>query len=108
MTYSIYMIPFDNKNEYLINIGLKPYETALSYDPDFLHNWKKYYVKVYEAEYKGSKVKTEDVLEDLFDIFNVDSRIPDDYEGTYMHVSNIIVLDGVPYYCDSIGWKEVK
>lgn len=43
--------------------------------------------------------------EDAFYDFNM--NYPDDYEGRSLSVSDIVVLDGAGYYCDSIGFVEL-
>ena len=60
------------------------------------------YNKVYEFEYYG----TEDLkLDDIYEIFNL--RIPSDFKGHSMSVSDVVGCDGVYYYCDSFGWKKL-
>jgi len=45
------------------------------------------------------------VLEYLFYTFNVDH--PADFKGHSLSTSDIVEVDGVKYYCDNAGWKEV-
>lgn len=45
-------------------------------------------------------------LEDLFREFNINE--PEDYFGRCLSVSDVVVLNGTAYFCDSIGWKELK
>ena len=65
-------------------------------------------LKDYEVTYEGELDYPEmpDALEELFDIFNV--RCPKDFKGRSMAVSDIIEVDGKNYYCDAVGWKELK
>lgn len=103
MTYTIYQVPMtDDINSFIF----RNYETACEVVSDFPNNWEGLYEKRYEAEYNGCEIEVKDILEDLFDIFNV--RLPSDYKGRSMSVSDIIVLNGIPYYCDSFGFKEIK
>lgn len=44
-------------------------------------------------------------LEDLFMIFNM--KIPEDFKGHSMSLSDIVILDGVVWYCDSFGFVNV-
>ena len=45
-------------------------------------------------------------LEELFEIFNV--RRPKDFERRSMSISDIVEIDGKNYYCDFVGWEELK
>ena len=66
------------------------------------------YDPVYEGEVDACD------LEDVYDIFNCD--LPEDYEGRSMSVSDVVEVaesgdsDVEPgfYYCDTIGFEEVK
>ena len=66
-------------------------------------NLKDYEV-VYEGELGGQEMPN--ALEELFDIFNV--RRPEDFKGRSMAVSDIVEVEGKNYYCDAIGWVELK
>lgn len=65
-------------------------------------------LKDYEVVYEGELDYPEmpDALEELFDIFNV--RCQEDFKGRSMAVSDIVEVDGKNYYCDGVGWKELK
>lgn len=58
------------------------------------------YICVYEYE-----ADDRDDLEDIFALFNINR--PDDFEGHSLSVSDIIELDDVPYYVDSVGFVEL-
>lgn len=103
MKFRIYQVPL---SENIKGFEFRGYETACEVVSDFPHNWEGLYEKRYEAEYTGCEIEVKNILEDLFDIFNV--RLPRDYKGRSMSVSDIIVLNGIPYYCDSFGFKEIK
>ena len=45
-------------------------------------------------------------LEELFKIFNI--KIPEDFKGHSLSVSDIVEIDGKNYYCDFVGWEELK
>ena len=47
----------------------------------------------------------EAILDELFSEFNI--AHPKNYHGRSMSTSDVVVLDGVKYYCDSIGWKKI-
>ena len=65
-------------------------------------------LKDYEVTYEGELDYPEmpDALEELFDIFNV--RCPNDFKGRTMAVSDIVEVEGKNYYCDVVGWVELK
>lgn len=56
------------------------------------------YGKVWSGATDGS-------LEHIFEAFNI--RRPKDFKGHSLSVSDVVVMDGKAWYCDSIGWKEV-
>ena len=66
------------------------------------------YYKVYSGTYEIDSCKAEPafVLDKIFEMFNV--ARPVDFKGHSLSVSDVVVLDGVAYYCDSFGWKEVS
>ena len=47
----------------------------------------------------------EAVLDELFTEFNI--AHPKNYHGRSMSTSDVVELDGVKYYCDSIGWVKI-
>jgi len=64
---------------------------------------------LYDNIYSGEINTSDDpivVLEDLFKIFNI--KHPKDYKGRSLSVSDIVKLDNKYYYCDSLGWTNVK
>ena len=62
----------------------------------------------YEVVYDGELDCPEmpNALEELFEIFN--NKRPKDFEGRSMSISDIVEIDGKNYYCDFVGWKELK
>ena len=62
----------------------------------------------YEVVYEGELDCPEmpNALEELFKIFNV--RRPKDFERRSMSISDIVEIDGKNYYCDFVGWEELK
>ncbi len=72
---------------------------------------KEHYEKVYEGGYivKVDKNTAEThivcVLDNLFEKFNVNK--PADFKHRSMSVSDVVVINGRAFYCDSFGWKEV-
>lgn len=102
MKFRIYQLPMLEDLKRLMFSG---YEIVCKIVSDFPNNWEGLYDKVYEAEYTGSETETNDILEDLFTIFNISK--PEDFKGRSLSVSDIVVVDGVPYYCDLFGFKEI-
>jgi hypothetical protein len=49
---------------------------------------------------------TEEILEDLFYIFNC--RHPEDFKGHSLSMGDIVELDSTMWYCDSFGWKQLE
>ena len=62
----------------------------------------------YEVVYEGELDYPEmpNALEELFEIFN--NKRPKDFEGRSMSISDIVEIDGKNYYCDFVGWVELK
>lgn len=65
--------------------------------------------ELYEMVYSGELEETES-LESLYEKFNI--HHPDDFFGRSMSVSDIVILkkgnESTAYYCDSIGFSEIK
>ena len=62
------------------------------------------YKVVYEGELDCQEMQN--ALEELFEIFN--NKRPKDFERRSMSISDIVEIDGKNYYCDFVGWKELK
>ena len=65
-------------------------------------------LKDYEVVYEGELdcQEIQNALEELFKIFNI--KIPEDFKGCSMSISDIVEIDGKNYYCDFVGWEELK
>ena len=63
------------------------------------------YKKVYEGEVQEEK-NILHTLESIFEKFNL--HHPSDFHGHSLSVSDVVVLDGVDYYCDSYGWINTE
>jgi len=101
MTYQIWQAPVEEP------FVFRDYEFAQRKVEDFANNWQGHYEKVYEGDLDAAEIDNiRDALELLFHIFNVDH--PKDYEARSLSVSDIVVLDEEPFYCDSFGWKGVE
>lgn len=62
------------------------------------------YKEVYSYE-DGGSLTIEDALNNAFYIFNM--KCPASFKSHSLSVSDIVEVDGVKYYCDDFGWKEV-
>ena len=64
----------------------------------------------YVAVYNGRIGKKGDdhnkALESLFCKFNVNR--PTNFAGHSLSVSDVVWLEGHSYYCDALGWKEIR
>ena len=74
------------------------------------YEWAKNVIdlKDYEVTYEGELDYPEmpNALEELFKIFNI--KIPEDFKGRSMSISDVVEIDGKNYYCDFVGWEELK
>ena len=100
MNYKIYQLDIDN-----INV-LSDHRLFESWD--MLNRTcgfsKHCYKKVYEGEVAANTIVG--ALDSLFQKFNLNH--PEDFHGHSLSVSDVVELDGVWYYCDSIGWVNIK
>lgn len=65
---------------------------------------------IYDCVYQTTKTVSPadseyEILEELFEEFNMNR--PSDFDGHSMSVSDVVTVDGIAYFCDSIGWKEL-
>ena len=64
------------------------------------------YKEVWEDEIETpDETQAESVLEVLFEKFNF--AHPKNYHGRSMSTSDVVLLDGVKYYCNSFGWVKI-
>lgn len=63
------------------------------------------YKKVYNCNHATMESNTMAILDEIFTRFNVEQ--PKNYKGRSISVSDIIVLDGVMYYVDKIGFQKI-
>jgi hypothetical protein len=74
----------------------------------------KFNIEDYEVAYEGELQRTDeqdiDICEILFYMFNVVR--PKDFKGRSLSVSDVVVIiDGqykTTYYCDTVGWVQIK
>ena len=64
------------------------------------------YKLVWEDEIEALEDSVEEaILDELFSEFNI--AHPKNYHGRSMSTSDVVILDGVMYYCDSFGWQKI-
>lgn len=81
-------------------------EKARDYGFCRLSNIIKWYGKVDKSNYdKVYESETECTLEGLFEKFNINK--PSDFKGRSLSMSDVVILDGVAYYCDAFGWEKI-
>lgn len=79
--------------------GYMPYDYAAEHGFD---------LSDYECVWEES-VDSDTSLDDIWSRFQHGSEdCPDDYESRSMSEGDIIDLDGYLFYCEPIGWKELK
>ena len=49
----------------------------------------------------------EEFCEQLYALFNADTKRPDNYKGHSLSMSDVVVIDDKAYYCDNIGFVEI-
>ncbi|MEI5907324.1 hypothetical protein WAK64_09665 [Bacillus spongiae] len=87
----------------------KLYDITIFQTPHF--GQKKGYLQVYRLKVKGSN--HDDILYEVFRMFNVGDLIPKDYTARYIQTGDIIFIDegksGHHYYrLETGGWKSVN
>ena len=76
---------------------------------NLLNQHSKFDISQYKKVYEGEVPEMFDlpmVLESIFEKFNL--QHPSDFHGHSLSVSDVVVLDGVNYYCDSYGWVKTE
>ena len=97
MTYEVY--------QGVESFVFMPYSYTTESIKDFPKTWRDHYEKVYEGEIEGYEDDS-DALELIFCKLN--TRHPEGYKARSLSVSDVVVINGRPYYCDIFGWKEIK
>lgn len=65
------------------------------------------YKIVYQYETIAVEESIEDLLENIFMLFNRSEK-PEEYKGHSLSVGDIVELDNNLYICDSIGWNKIE
>lgn len=63
------------------------------------------YKLVYEYKHKSNVRNEVKVLNEIYEMFNISQ--PEDFKGHSMSVSDIIQINGTPYYVDRVGFKKI-
>ena len=100
LDYSIYQIAKDSKNKFL-SFNKDTFDFS-DYDIVYYHS-KLVEVDMTPKEYL--KNHSEEILEEIFDKYNLD--VPKDFTGHSLSVSDVVEINGNYYYCDSFGWKNI-
>ena len=106
MKIAIYQVRMDIDERHDISYMSYKEATKVISEDALKSNLNKYYEKKYEFEKDYNNLSSNEILEDLFFIFNM--ARPEDFKGHSLSTSDIVVLDGKStYFCDSFGWQEV-
>lgn len=100
MKYEIYQI---KNEEAMMKYGFMRLSFAKEHGLDFND-----YEKVWEGQIEvedNKEVEPINYLEHLYYEFNCNH--PEGFKGHSMSVSDIVILDGVKYYCDSFGFTRI-
>ena len=100
--YKIYQLDAHNEN---VIKDHKMYESWEMLNRTAGFNFHQYKL-VWEDEIEASDDSVDEaILDELFSEFNI--AHPKNYHGRSMSTSDVVVLDGVMYYCDSFGWQKI-
>ena len=93
--YRIFQLPINNKFCFVA------FDEAMSHD-----TWggRFDYVSVYAASIDADSIG--DALEHIWRLHNADDR-PSGRCFRSLSMSDVVTIDGIPYYCDRFGWSEI-
>lgn len=63
------------------------------------------YKLVYESVHKSTVTDTNKVLNEVYQSYNISK--PEDFKGHSLSVSDIVLLNGIPYFVDRFGFKKI-
>ena len=63
------------------------------------------YKKVYTYTHKSNVRDEQKVLNEVYQMFNISH--PEDFKGHSLSVSDIVQINGTPYYVDDYGFKKI-
>lgn len=104
MKYTILQLDIDNLNVLRDHKLFESWDILNKTAGFNIHQYK----KVYEGDVDETAGKEQQisVLDYLFMKFNLNH--PDDFKGHSLSVSDVVILDGVKYYCDNYGWVNIE
>ena len=101
MKYTILQLDLDDPNV------LRDHKLYTSWN--LLNQHSKFDISQYKKVYEGEVQEAKNILrtlESIFEKFNL--HHPSDFYGHSPSVSDVVVLDGVSYYCDSYDWINTE
>lgn len=85
----------------------KNYDTVSKVLKNLRRTIKQYYKLIYVDERYYPHKSYFEILDELYCEFNEEEK-PESYRGHSLSISDIVVLNGVLYYCDDYTWVEIK
>lgn len=67
---------------------------------------KDFYLPVYSTQINTEVESIDTLLEELF--ASLQFKKPEGYNGHSLSVSDVVEVDGVPYYVDDYGFKQIQ
>ncbi|MEE3344241.1 MAG: YodL domain-containing protein [Bacilli bacterium] len=110
MNIQIWQVKRDVEDDIRRDLMCMDYEWVIQRHENYIKNWKNYYSLIYEMYQDREPDETiSEVLKEIFYVFNNnDTPVPSDFKGHSLSMSDIVVIDEVPYYCDTFGWRIIE
>lgn len=102
MKYAVYQINTDRDTQRLLFVS---YERTMK---EAGRIRMEIYDKVYEGEIQPHTISNEHTLEVLYEELNIHRERHQDFKGHSLSVSDVVELEGVRWFCDSIGWRRLE
>ena len=97
MKYKIYQLDgHDPKNHGKIFMPWRVIEKDFNFND---------YKKVYSGNLDTKSDNMLEILDIIFEMFNL--RHPDDFHGHSLSVSDVVMINGDMYFCDSCSWIKI-
>ena len=100
--YRIYQLDIHNENVMRDHKMFESWDMLNKTAGFNFHQYKQVWEDEIEVE---DEMSEHEVLDVLFRKFNLD--FPKNYYGRSLSVSDVVVLNDVKWYCDSIGWTKI-
>lgn len=69
-------------------------------------------MEIYDEVYRGMiqrpKESPQQTLEVIYDVLNRHRDHHPDFKSHFLSVSDVVELDGIRWFCDSVGWKQIE